>query len=213
MIRIIEEIWKDIDGYEGLYKISNLGRVKSLGRMRGCIYTGDKFLNQHDNGQGYMVYDLYNKKGRKKMYSHRLVAMAFLDNPNKYKFVNHKDRNTKNNNVSNLEWCTSSYNNTYKDAHLKRGEYLSKIWKEKVHPNSIKIICTTTGKTFNSTKEAVRYYNIENVRSHINSWCNGNKKFNYLGKLEDGTKLRWMYYHNWIDLSEEEKHKEINYFN
>lgn len=122
-----KEIWKDIVGYEGLYQISNLGRVKSLKRK---VYAGrnrmrwqyERILsNNKTNGNGYIVVSLNKESKSKNKYVHRLVAEAFLENPNNYKYINHKDQNTFNNNANNLEFCTAQYNSTYRDAHIKRG--------------------------------------------------------------------------------------------
>ena len=100
-----EEIWKDVVGYEGLYQVSNLGRVKSLFRYK-------RILKPIVGVQGYLYVSLYNKKKKAKRI-HQLVAEAFLDNPNNYPCVNHKDENVTNNNVKNLEWCTFKYNCNY----------------------------------------------------------------------------------------------------
>ena len=106
----MKEIWKDISGYEGLYQVSNLGDVRSLNYRR----NGElKLLKQATNKQGYKQISLY-KNGKIKTYKvHRLVAIAFIPNPNNLPVVNHKDENPSNNNVNNLEWCTVAYNNTY----------------------------------------------------------------------------------------------------
>ena len=105
------EIWKPVVGYENLYEVSNLGRVKSLKDNKGRYR--EKIKSSSDNGRGYLnVYLCKNGKG-KRCYIHRLVAEAFLDNPNNYPIINHKDENKQNNHVSNLEWCDYEYNNTY----------------------------------------------------------------------------------------------------
>jgi len=100
------EIWKDIEGYPN-YQVSNMGRVKSLNYRR----TGkEKIIKGSKNNSGYLTVTL-SKEGKMKSYFiHRLVASAFLDNPNNLQQVNHKDENIKNNCVENLEWCDSSYN-------------------------------------------------------------------------------------------------------
>ena len=107
-----EEIWKDIAGYEGLYKVSNLGRVKSLCK--------NKLMCPRANKRGYYQINLYSDSKTRKMYLvHRLVATAFIDNPDNLPIVNHKDENTSNNCVENLEWCSVSYNICYGNA-IKR---------------------------------------------------------------------------------------------
>ena len=114
----MQEIWKDIKGYEGFYQVSNLGNVKSTGFYK-CIHNVlyykkcNKLLSPNDNGYGYNVISLMKKGKRKSCYIHRLVAEAFIPNPNNEKEVNHKDENKKNNVVDNLEWCNRSYNYHY----------------------------------------------------------------------------------------------------
>jgi hypothetical protein len=111
------ETWKSIKGYEGLYEVSNLGRVKSLAKMRwnGKAYHlwEERILKQGTNGNDYLVVNLYKNKNIRLVTVHRLVANAFVDNPNNFKEVNHLDENRKNNNVNNLEWCTRKYNCNY----------------------------------------------------------------------------------------------------
>lgn len=105
----MQEEWRDISGYEGRYQVSNLGRVKSLpGKSRGKSF-GNKVLVQFEGKYGYAIVNL----SRKSHLVHRLVAKAFIDNPNNYRCVNHKDENKKNNTVDNLEWCTYKYNSNY----------------------------------------------------------------------------------------------------
>ena len=101
------EIWKDVKGYEGLYKVSNKGRVYS-------ISTNRYMIPQLTNSDYYYI-NLTKDKETKKITIHRLVAFMFVHNPNpeKFKIVNHKDENKLNNNASNLEWCDYQYNNTY----------------------------------------------------------------------------------------------------
>lgn len=113
------EIWKDVPGYEGLYQVSNLGRIKSLPKT--IIYKDGRsksiqchILKPQGNGNGYLKLTLCNKAHHQKQhYIHRLVAEAFLPNPMNKPVINHKDENKTNNKASNLEWCTVAYNNTY----------------------------------------------------------------------------------------------------
>lgn len=100
----MKEEWRPIKGYEGLYEVSNMGRVKSLHRSKSVI------MKQSMNPHGYMFLGLMKDGTRSNKLVHRLVATAFIRNPNNYKAVNHKDGNKKNNTVDNLEWCTSRYN-------------------------------------------------------------------------------------------------------
>ena len=102
---IEDELWKDIQGYDGDYQISNYGRVKSLKRKNPLILS--PILGRTED---YYSIGL-TKNGNKSHYSiDRLVAEAFIPNPNNYPEVNHIDENTKNNNANNLEWVTHSQN-------------------------------------------------------------------------------------------------------
>ena len=113
----MEEIWKDVVGYEGLYQVSNLGRVKSVAYMRKLgnhsYWCSEKILSL-TNGKGGYLRIKFTKNGLNFFAQvHRLVAEAFIPNPNNYPQINHKDENKQNNVVSNLEWCTAKYNNNY----------------------------------------------------------------------------------------------------
>ena len=134
------EEWRNIEGYEGLYQISNLGRVKSLGNNKT---RKEKILNIIKNNNGYVLVNLHKNKVKKTCLLHRLVAKTFLENPNNYPCVNHKDENKENNNINNLEWCTHQYNNTY-GTRLER-------YSESI---SIPIYCLENNKFYNSTKQA-----------------------------------------------------------
>lgn len=135
------EIWKDITGYEGTYQISNYGRVKSLDRE---IHKNNGVI-EHRNGQimkllldkdGYCILGLRIKNKIKKSFRvHRLVAEAFIENPDNLPEVNHKDEDKSNNCVENLEWCTCAYNINY-------GTHNQKVANSnKNHPNKIIPIC------------------------------------------------------------------------
>ena len=101
------EIWKDIKGYEGLYQVSNLGRVKSL------KFGKEKILRLIIDKKKYIHVNFWKNKKSKTFLVHRLVAMAFLPNPQNLPVVNHKDENPSNNNVDNLEFCDQKYNCNY----------------------------------------------------------------------------------------------------
>lgn len=117
------EVWKDIEGFEGRYQVSDCGNVKSLSFRNQKI---SKNLAQKTNNQGYKIVQLCKRKRNMPFLVHRLVAMAFVDNPNNYPIVNHKDENPLNNHVDNLEWCTHSYNRIYSmNMHPERRKELA----------------------------------------------------------------------------------------
>lgn len=130
-----DEIWKPIKGYEGLYEISNLGRVKSLDRIVNCglknqktrIIKG-KILKAHPDKEGYLIVSLTKNQKEMTKRIHKLVAEAFLT------VVNHIDGNRKNNNIDNLEFCTQQHN--IKEA-FRLG--LAKNKKGKEHYKSLKV--------------------------------------------------------------------------
>ena len=110
-----KEEWKPIKGYEGLYEISSLGRVKSLQGWNGHEYVKRErilapYKQQSDKNYSRSVVKLIKQGAKRDFKVHRLVAEAFIPNPCKYKVVNHKDGNPLNNKVDNLEWCTQKMN-------------------------------------------------------------------------------------------------------
>ena len=130
------EEWRDIKGYEGLYQISNKGRVKSLNYKR----TGKEKIRKPGKRRGYFFITLYKKGEKPKSFDiHRLVAEHFLPNPDNLPVVNHKDENKLNNNVENLEWCTFAYNTIYS---VNGGK-------------SRKIQCVETQQIFDSSKDVI----------------------------------------------------------
>ena len=157
----MNEEWRDIEGYEGLYQVSNLGRVKSLKYRghKGCI----GILTPRLDGKEYKTVALYKEGKVRNTKIHRLVAQAFIPNPNNYPQVNHKDEDKTNNNVDNLEWCTNEYNHNYGTRNERVAKSLSK-----------KVICITTGEIFNSMREACRKYNINTGR--MTECCQGKRK-------------------------------------
>ena len=118
------EEWRSVLGYEGLYEVSNFGRIKMTGRKKrhrtGVFsYIQPKILNQFEVC-GYSKVKLRDKNGKAKMVSvHRIVALAFLSNPDNLPQVNHKDENKLNNNIENLEFCNAQYNSNYGNGKLK----------------------------------------------------------------------------------------------
>ena len=168
------EIWKDISGYEGLYQVSNLGRVKSL----DYNHTGrEKIMKPSVDKNGYL-YVCFRKNGVKKWYKlHRLVAQAFISNPNNYPQVNHKDENPFNNFVNNLEWCDAKYNINYGTRTERVAEKKSKQVLQ-IDKNTNKLIAE-----FPSLTEVERQFGIS--KSSISKCCKG--------KLNTAGKYKWQY--------------------
>lgn len=145
---------KEILGYEN-YTVDENGIIFNKKRNRQV----KPFLNAY----GYPAIYLSSNGKRKYFLIHRLVAMAFIPNPNNYKEINHKDENPNNPNVNNLEWCTRKYNNNYG---RRTDKCIEKIGKN--------VICVESGKIFRSIREAERKTNIKS--SAICLVCNGKRK-------------------------------------
>lgn len=157
-----KEIWKQIKGYEGYYEVSNLGNVKSVKRFYRLKENGkkvevkEKYINPFISS-GYSRVSL-TKNGKSKKYSvHRLVAEAFIPNPNNLPLVNHKDETRNNNCVNNLEWCTHRYNINYGTTieRISKSVIQSKTTRKvNVYKDNLLIGC------FDSVREAITKLNI-----------------------------------------------------
>lgn len=177
---MINEIWKDIVGYEGLYQVSNLGRVKSLDRIsKNGRFLKGKYKKSTQDKDGYEKVSL-SKDGLPNCYLvHRLVAMAFIPNPENKPEVDHINTIRNNNVVENLRWVNKSENNN---------NPLTKSHRKEFNCGCKKVGCVTTGQVFNSTIEAGEFYNIN--PSGIRQCCRNVRKS--AGKLND-KKLVWKY--------------------
>lgn len=106
----MREEWSDIAGYEGLYQVSNLGCVKGMARRiqrnGHVVAVPERTLNQTDNSNGYLRVNLSKDNHVKHAFVHRLVAAAFVDNPDGCRYVDHLDSDRHNNRADNLVWCT-----------------------------------------------------------------------------------------------------------
>ena len=156
------EHWKAISGYEGLYEVSDLGRVRSL------KYGKEKILKPGKTHGGYLMIGLRKDGHMKYLLVHRLVAKAFIPNPNNLETVNHKDETKTNNTVSNLEWMSREDNINYGTHNKRVGEALSK---------QVQMFDKKTGEvlaTFPSTREANRVTGI--AQPNISACCNGKLK-------------------------------------
>lgn len=154
----MKEIWKEIVDYESMYLVSNRGRVKSLKRKnaRGNLLK-TKILKPGKNTDGYLYVTLCKDKDKKQFRVSRLVALAFIPNPDGLPQVNHKNENKADNRVENLEWCTAKYNVNF-------GTSISRMRIKKE-----RAICQMSKsgdliKCFNSAKEASRELNIDHSR-------------------------------------------------
>lgn len=163
-----EEIWRKVKGFEDYYEVSNTGKVRSISReikreIKGNYFQEGKELTLSQNNKGYCIAKLWvNGKG-KKYFVHRLVADAFIDNPNKYPVINHKDENPLNNNVENLEWCTQKYNVNYGTARERMKEKLVKPIYQ-LDKQTKEII-----KEWHNANEVAKNFNCS--RGRIFGWC------------------------------------------
>ena len=143
MIKADFELWKDIKGFEGLYQVSTWARVRSMDKL--VVYNNGvkhfhkgKILNTHVTN-GYLRVTLTNNCSQTKFFVHRLVAEAFIPNPDNLPCVNHKDEDKTNNYPCNLEYCTAKYNTNYGTAIKRRAEKRSKkVYQYDMQGNLIK---------------------------------------------------------------------------
>ena len=172
----MKEIWKDIKNYEGLYQISNLGRVKSLKRYVNHSGNSKRVVNEKilkpviDNTK-YFVVSLWKDNKHTRPHIHRLVAETFISNLENKPHINHIDGNKLNNSVNNLEWCTPKENiiHAYKIGLNKNNRIVNQY---DLNGNFI--------KTWNNIKEAQVFYKT----THIGECCRGtrNQTKNYIWK-------------------------------
>lgn len=161
----MQEIWKDIAGYEGYYQVSNFGRVKRFGSVKN--------LKPGDNGHGYLYVNLSVKNKTKSFYVHRLVAIAFIENPLDKKTVNHVNGNKSDNSIENLEWATQSENSQHGfDTGLIRQN------KGKDNPGNRAVVQKTINgdvlNTFYSLKNAMDETGV--FSQNIGACCSGKYK-------------------------------------
>lgn len=177
----MKEIWKDVQNWEGLYQVSNFGNVRTL------HYKKPYLMHPVIDKKGYARVSFVVKNSKKyfRYGVHRLVAEAFIPNPNNLPCINHKDEDKTNNRVDNLEWCTVEYNNNYgtgkwRSGDARRGRKFSELHLEHLRESHAK----SQGKlvnqydshynllgTFNSISEASRQLNIP--IASISSCCRG----------------------------------------
>ena len=154
----MEELWMDIKGFEGIYQVSNLGRVKSFHEWKRASCPKEFILKSTLANNGYCQVTLYKDTKRKKYLVHRLVAEAFIPNPDGLPHINHKDENPENNAADNLEWCTPLYNNRYGTAKFR--SMLSRGKRINQHLINGQWIATYINPTVASEITGVRQKNI-----------------------------------------------------
>ena len=159
------EVWRPVVGYEGHYEVSNLGNVRNS--RTGYV------LKPIDKGIGYMSVGLSKHGKVEQYYIHRLVATAFVENPNNYNVVNHLDESRDNNRADNLEWTTNLANLRYGTADARIAEKLrGRIGKDSARHRDI--VCVETGKVYHGANEAGREHKIN--PKNINNCCAGRRK-------------------------------------
>lgn len=164
----MQEIWKDVNGYEGLYQVSNLGNIKSFKLSTKHHKLKEHLLKPLTRPNGYLSVTLYKENGERHAFLiHRLVAEAFISNPNNLPFINHKDECKSNNNVENLEWCDVTYNNLYGTARIRQIETMSIPIKQFTLEKkliavyrSTKIACELTGFSYANIQSACRNHSL-----------------------------------------------------
>lgn len=173
----MEEIWKDVIGYEGFYEVSNLGNIRSVTRIKK-----GKTLKPLKRSHGYLAIQLWGKGGNSRGFKtfsiHRLVAEAFIPNPNNYLEVNHIDEDKTNNKVENLEWCDRVYNCRIGT----RGQRISKANVD--NPKKCRKIAQYTKEgvyinTYSSLKEANEKTGVP--KSNICKNAKGNEWYSHAG--------------------------------
>lgn len=164
----MEEIWRPVVGYENLYSVSNYGKVYS--------FIKNRVLSAKSNGRGYLQIELTKDKKQKMHYVHRLVAQAFLDNPNNLPEVNHKDENAQNNCVCNLEWCSTKYNLSYGTRVERMIKHCKKAVEQIDMSGNVVMV-------FESLADAERKYGYNHA--NVSNCCNG--------KLDTAYGYRWRF--------------------
>lgn len=156
------EVWKPVVGYEGLYEVSNIGRVRSINFHKS---GKAKVMRPSFNTWGYLIVDLRKNNKRHSYTVHRLVALAFIPNPDNLPEINHKNEIKYDNTVENLEWCTRKYNINYGTGNERRGRRKSIVQLD----NNGNVV-----RKWESGFAASRYYQI--CRANIYNCLHGKQK-------------------------------------
>ena len=167
-----DEIWCPIKGYEGLYEVSDQGRVRSL------KFGKERILKTGITPQGYLFVSICKNGEQKKCKVHRIVAQAFIPNPDNLPEVNHKDEDKTNNSVSNLEWCDRKYNINYGTHNQRMAEKKSKSVLQ----------YTKSGEFVKEWKSGIDVQrNLGYLQNYISSCCTGRYKsaYGFIWKFKD----------------------------
>jgi hypothetical protein len=183
-----KEIWKDICGYEGYYQVSDFGNLKSVDRIikhhhGKLLQKKGRPLTQFFDKYGYLKVSLSMQGIQRTERVHRLVAKAFIENPNNFPIINHKDENKTNNNVKNLEWCTPAYNVNYNGAAVRGG--ISRRIPINQYTKDFDFI-----KRWEGRFEIENFYNFDG--SSISKCCIGKAKsaYGYIWEYAEPEKLK-----------------------
>lgn len=187
----MKEVWKPIEGYEGLYEVSNTGRVRRLRFINNHTNKAKVFdIKPKNNGHGYLKVFLYKGGKSRQKLVHRLVAEAFIEKQDGKRFVNHKDGNKHNNSADNLEWCSRSENMLHAyETGLAHAPLKGKFGKDS--PKAIPVsMFSKDGKllaTFGSLIDAAAFVGVQKS-CHICSCCKGKLKsaYGYVWRYANG---------------------------
>lgn len=166
------EIWKPVNGYEGLYEVSNSGKVRSL-RFRN-IEGRAGILREITLPSGYKYVNLHKDGVAKHHYLHRLVATAFIPNPNGLPEVNHRNENPGDNTLNNLEWCSSQYNKNYGNRAIKMAETKKDRFTGENAVRRSPVVCEETGVIYPTMRKAAQAVGVTYTK--ISLCCTGKRK-------------------------------------
>ena len=177
------EIWKAVVDFEGIYEVSNLGRIRRISYDNPMYkHKADLpyYIRKRYDKDGYVRYTLCVGKKIKQVFAHREVAKAFIPNPNNYPVVNHIDCDIKNNSVGNLEWCTITYNNRY----IKKMGRTNYCYGKRHPASKVVLQYDLQGnfiREYESTGEVQRTIGI--ASSRVRACCNPNNKTKRVGNF------------------------------
>lgn len=185
----MQEVWKPVEGFEGYYEVSNLGRIKSLSRAvkhssGSIMWTKEKLLSAMPSATlGYVLVSLRKDGKSHKLYAHRIVAEAFIPNPQNLPIINHIDGNKANNSADNLEWCTRAHNVSHAYSTGLMDNSGRKHYKARA-------VVNCRGEEFPTCVAAAEAYKI---KAYTNVWyvCQGTRKT--AGTYPDGSAIVWKY--------------------